>query len=199
MLTLRFLPIVVTKLKLRAYRYPQDIWGGSIIVPRSKEREVAEAIAAMDKSEDVEHRVFALLLMMPDVFVVNAFDANGEKHGRKTFAPVLNIDGAIDTTKIMNLSGFAGMQAPAEFGKGVKQVWWNPLALEQDQLSKELLLKSFRWQTNHIANGVDASVMYELWGTVSDDTHLLLPSHPSSRTPLHATPAFRCQANDKTY
>lgn len=152
-------------------------------MPRSKDREVAEAIAAMDKSDDVEHRVFALLIMMPEVFIINAFDANGEKHGRATFAPVLGIEGAVDATRIMDLGGFAAMQAPAEHGKGVKQVWFNPLALES--LSQELLIKSFNWQRNHVANGIDAAVMYELWGTVSDETLSLLPYRPSSwlRTP----------------
>lgn len=160
------LPTVVTKLKLRAYRYPQDIWGGSIVIPRSKEREVAHAIAAMDSSNDVEHRVFALLLPMPEVFVVNAFDALGKEHGRRAFAPILLIEGAVDMTKITDLGGFAAMQAPAEVGKGIKQVWWNPLALEH--LTEDLLLKSFDWQRSNAANGADAAVMYELWGTVSD-------------------------------
>lgn len=120
----------------------------------------------MDSSDDVERRVFALLLPMPEVFVVNAFDALGEEHGRRAFAPLLRIEGAVDMTKITNLVGFAAMQAPAELGKGMKQVWWNPLALEH--LTADMLLKSFEWQRDNEANGADAAVMYELWGTVSE-------------------------------
>ncbi|EXJ89643.1 hypothetical protein A1O3_02710 [Capronia epimyces CBS 606.96] len=156
---------VVTKLKLRAYKYPQNIWGGHIIVPRTteKEREVAHAVAEIDRSGQIERRVFALLLLMPDAIIVNAFDALGEEHGRSTFAPVLKIKGAVDATRIMDLGGFAAMQAPAEFLKGKKQVWWNPLAL--GQLSEEFLAKTLDWQRRKVAAGIDAAVMYELWGT----------------------------------
>lgn len=157
---------VVTKIKLRAYKYPQDIWGGSIIIPRTKESEVAHAISLMDHSEAVESRVFALLLPMPQVFIVNAFDANGEEQGRKTFGPLLQIEGAMDMTKTMDLAGFAQMQAQAEAQKGRLHQWFNPLALQK--LSADLVLKSFDWQRQCAAQGTQATVMYELWGTVSD-------------------------------
>lgn len=156
---------VVTKIKLRAYKYPQDIWGGSIIIPRTKESEVAHAISLMDHSEAVENRVFALLLPMPQVFVVNAFDANGEEQGRKTFGPLLQIEGAMDMTKTMDLAGFAQMQAQAEAQKGRLHQWFNPLALQK--LSADLVLKSLEWQRQCAAQGTQATVMYELWGTVS--------------------------------
>ncbi|RMZ74757.1 hypothetical protein DV737_g5769, partial [Chaetothyriales sp. CBS 132003] len=156
---------VVTKLKFRAYKYPQDIWGGHIIVPRSKEKEqeVAGAIAAIDRSGKVERRVFMLLLLMPDVIIINASDALGEKHGRSTFEPILKIQGAIDTTRMMDLGSFASMQAPGEQLKGKKQVWWNPLAL--GQLSEDFLRETFEWQRRKAAEGIDAAVMYEFWGT----------------------------------
>lgn len=155
---------VVTKLKLRARQYPQTIWGGSIIIPATKEREVAEAIATIDREGDVNRRVFALLLLMPGIFIVNAFDALGEEHGRKTFGPLLNIEGAKDLTILTDLAGFAAMQAPAEAAKGTKHAWWNPLAL--GQLTPEILLKSFDWKRRAVADGTDANIMYELWGVV---------------------------------
>jgi hypothetical protein len=156
---------VVTKLKLRAYKYPKDIWGGSMIIPRSKDQELAQAIATMDKSEHINKRVFALLMLMPDCFIMNAFDAFGEAHGRDTFAPVLNIEGVIDMTKVTEMSGFSNLQAPAEFMKSTKRVWFNPLAL--GRLTEEFVLKSFDWQRRMAADGEQASVMFELWGTVS--------------------------------
>jgi FAD/FMN-containing dehydrogenase len=159
---------VVTRFKLRAYKYPQDIWGGSIVIPRTKEAEVAQAISSMDHSKDVENRVFALLLPMPQVFVVNAFDANGEEQGRKSFGPLLEIEGAMDMTKTMDLAGFAQMQAQAEAQKGRLHQWFNPLAL--GKLSVDLVLKSFDWQRQCAAQGTQATVMYELWGTVSTHT-----------------------------
>lgn len=162
---------VVTRIKLRAYKYPQDIWGGSIIIPRTKESEVAQAISAMDHSKAVENRVFALLIPMPQVFVVNAFDANGEEQGRQTFGPILQIEGAMDMTKTMDLAGFAQMQAQAEAQKGHLHQWFNPLAL--GKLSEELVLKSFDWQRQCAAQGTQATVMYELWGTVSNFSHQL--------------------------
>lgn len=160
---------VVTRIKLRAYKYPQDIWGGSIIIPRTKESEVAQAISAMDHSTAVENRVFALLIPMPQVFIVNAFDANGEEQGRQTFEPILQIEGAMDMTKTMDLAGFAQMQAQAEAQKGHLHQWFNPLAL--GKLSEELVLKSFDWQRQCAAQGTQATVMYELWGTVSNFSH----------------------------
>lgn len=156
---------VVTKLKLRARKYPQDIWGGSIIIPRAQAERVAKAVATTDASDKVEQRVFALILLMPEVFVINAFDALGETHGRETFEPFLSIEGAVDTTRIMDLAGFAAMQAPAEYMKGTSQVWWNPLAL--GQLNESFVLKTFEWQAHHAKSGTNAAVMYELWGTVS--------------------------------
>jgi hypothetical protein len=157
---------VVTKLKLRAVKYDQnDAWGGTIIIPRAKDQELAQAIASMDRTQNVDKRVFALLMLMPDCFILNAYDALGEKHFRETFAPALNIEGAVDTSRPMDLEGFASLQAPAEFMKGTNRVWFNPLAL--GQLTDEFILKSFGWQSRMAAEGNQAAVMFELWGTVS--------------------------------
>ena len=125
---------------------------------------MAEAIATIDQEGDVTRRVFGLLLPMPGIFIVNVFDALGEKHGRETFAPLLSIEGARDMTQLTDLAGFAAMQAPAEAAKGTKHAWWNPLAL--GPLTTELLLKSFDWKRRAVADGADANIMYELWGVV---------------------------------
>ncbi|GIZ44771.1 hypothetical protein CKM354_000796000 [Cercospora kikuchii] len=153
---------VVTKLKLRARKYPRNIWGGPIVVPRFQEREVAQALASMDRSDEVAHRVFGLLLLMPQVIIVNAFDALGEEHGRKTFAPLLSIEHAQDMTRVTDLGGFASMQAPGEAGKSTKNTFWNPLALRS--LTPELVMKAFDWQRQLTDAGADANVMFELWG-----------------------------------
>lgn len=115
-------------------------------------------------SRDVDPRVFALLVPLKEVIIVNAYDALGEEHGRKTFAWALNIEGAMDTTRVTNLRGFASMQAPAELGKGIRQVWWNPLAI--GRLTEELLLKSFQWGNR--TESSDGNIMFELFGVVSD-------------------------------
>lgn len=135
-------------------------------MPRFQEREVAQALASMDRSDEVAHRVFGLLLLMPQVIIVNAFDALGEEHGRKTFAPLLSIEHAQDMTRVTDLGGFASMQAPGEAGKSTKNTFWNPLALRH--LTPELLMKAFDWQRQLTDAGADANVMFELWGVVSD-------------------------------
>lgn len=155
---------VVTKLKLRAVKYDQtNAWGGSIIIPRNKDQELAEAITAIDRTHYVNRRVFALLLLMPDCFILNAYDALSEQHFRETFALALNIEGAVDTTRPMDLEGFSGLQSPAEFMKGTSRVWFNPMAL--GQLDNDFVLKAFGWQDRMAAEGNQAGVMFELWGT----------------------------------
>lgn len=48
-----------------------------------------------------------------DMLVVHAFDAHGEEHGRSEqgFGWALELKGAVDETKVMNLRGVADMQS----------------------------------------------------------------------------------------
>ena len=105
---------------LRAFRYPQNIWTGSILVPRDQLQLVAEGLAQFI-SKPVDPRVTMFLYVVKgklvkaigvhsDMLLIHAFDAHGEEHGRASFKWALDIPGAIDQTKVTNLTGVANLQ-----------------------------------------------------------------------------------------
>lgn len=172
--------VVVTKFKLRAYKYTQKIWGGQILVPVDKEHEVVKGIASMNRdgsfsrkvSMFLYHSTGALLKELGangDMFVLHVFDALGEDHGRQQYQWALDLPGAIDTTKVMNLRGFADLQAPAEAIKGACQSWWNPICLRD--LNEDIMLRSLQWWRKvQAAGGTIApmsALLYELFSCVS--------------------------------
>ena len=117
----------MTAFKLRAIPYTKSIWAGPILLPRGalegdSLRRVAKDIAAM-ANRKTEPKVAMFLYVMKkellqaigatsDMLVVHAFDALGEEHGRSdaAFKWVLEIPGAVDSTRVMNLRGVADMQ-----------------------------------------------------------------------------------------
>ena len=114
--------LVVTNIKFRAYKYPERVFAGPIMLPRNCVAEVAKGIAAFcGRMKDP--KVSGFLYVLPkeltpmvgtteDMLVVHAYDAHGEKHARsdEAFGWVFKIPGAIDGTRTMNLRGVAAMQ-----------------------------------------------------------------------------------------
>ena len=106
---------IVTAFKLKVYQYPQDIYTGSISFPRSSLPELAQAVtrfaAKMDEYPRTAFFLYNLDLMEgawigaePNPGIgIWLFDANGEEHGRDAFKWALEIDGAIDKTKVAPL------------------------------------------------------------------------------------------------
>src|SRR6201999_3117680 len=103
--------LVVTKFKLKAYKYTQNIWGGQILVPMDKQADVIHGIAGMNAQPDLSRKVAMFLYHTSgpllkelgasgDMLVFHAFDAHGEEHGRRQFQWALEIPGIIDTTKL---------------------------------------------------------------------------------------------------
>jgi FAD/FMN-containing dehydrogenase len=105
---------VVTALKLKAHKYPQNVYSGMILYPR----EALEALAAevpkfADRNRDPKVAMhFYCLDMTNGAFVgkpsvpglaLLVYDAHGEEHGRKeAFKWALDIPGATDTTRAMS-------------------------------------------------------------------------------------------------
>jgi hypothetical protein len=84
--------------------------------------QVAKGIVAMDKRKR-DPKVAMFLYVMrkellkfigadDDMLVVHAYDALGEEHGRSEagFKWALDLPGAVDSTKVMNLRGVAKLQ-----------------------------------------------------------------------------------------
>lgn len=106
---------------LRVFKYPQDIWAGSILLPRSELPRVADGIAQF-LSGPVDPKVTMMMYVVKkkllesfkvdtDMIVIHAFDGRGETYGRDTFKWALDIPGAIDKTEITNLEGVSALQS----------------------------------------------------------------------------------------
>ena len=191
---------VVTAFNLRARRYTQSIWAGPILVPRDtlqgeSLRQVARDIAAM-ANRNQEPKVAMFLYVMKkellhaigatsDMVVVHAFDALGEEHGRSeaAFQWALEIPGAVDGTKVMNLRRVSDMQGrfplrkpePRDYftdssnsrlahigqQKGKTHCYWSAVAI--DVLTEDHILRAFEWLDKVLATG----------GSVKDNAYLL--------------------------
>jgi len=118
---------IVTHFKFRARRFPENgkLWGGPILIPRTKVAEAAMGIvtmAEMDKEGTMSDKVAMFLYVMrkellaflgasQDMLVVHAFDARGEATGRDEFRWAIEMDGAVDQTRgDMTLGEVAGLQ-----------------------------------------------------------------------------------------
>lgn len=115
------LATVVTKFKLKAYRFTQSIFAGSIIIPRHQLSAVAKGVERMNARQTVPQVSLDLAVLRKeamahvgateDLFVVQAFDALGEEHGRSEegFKWALEIPGAKAMTTVTNLRGVSLM------------------------------------------------------------------------------------------
>lgn len=112
---------VVTKFKLKAYRFTQSIFAGPIIIPRRQLSAVAKGVDRMNARPTVPQVSLDLAVLRKeamahvgateDLLVVQAFDALGEEHGRSEegFKWALEIPDAKAMTKVTNLRGVALM------------------------------------------------------------------------------------------
>ncbi|KAL4965550.1 FAD-binding oxidoreductase [Aspergillus stella-maris] len=144
---------VITRVKLRVFPYPQQIWTGPILVPRERLQDVAEGISTF-LSGPINPRITMLLYVVKgrllesigtdsDMLVIHAFDANGEGHGRDCFSWALDIPGAVDQSRVTDLAGVAGLQDKAGTVKGTMKQFWQPLLLKD--ISKEHVLRAVEW------------------------------------------------------
>lgn len=106
---------IVTAFKLKVRKFSQKIYSGSINYPRSSLPALAKGVAEFAKRID-EWPSTAMYLynldLMEGVFIgakaqpglaIWLFDTKGEEHGRAVFKWALEIEGAVDLTKVMNL------------------------------------------------------------------------------------------------
>ncbi|RDW76312.1 FAD-binding oxidoreductase [Aspergillus mulundensis] len=144
---------VLVQVKLRVFRYPQDIWAGPILLPREALEQVAKGIESF-LAGPVDPKITMFLYVVTgrllesigsdsDMLVVHAFDANGEEHGRESFAWALDIPGAVDQTKLKTLAGVAALQNKAGTVKGTMKQFWQPLMLSD--ISQETVIKAVQW------------------------------------------------------
>lgn len=104
---------VVTAFKLKAYRYPQDIYSGMILFPREALETLAVEVpkfATRNNDPKVAMHFYCLDLTnggfvgqpsVPGIGLL-VYDAHGEKHGRENaFKWALEIPGATDSTRAM--------------------------------------------------------------------------------------------------
>ncbi|KAF1996179.1 FAD-binding domain-containing protein [Amniculicola lignicola CBS 123094] len=104
---------VVTAFKLKAYKYPQKIYSGMILFPRTSMEDLAKAVPKFTE-ENTDPKVachFYCLDMTNGAFIgkppvpgmgLLVYDAHGEEHGRKTFKWALDLPNATDTTAAMS-------------------------------------------------------------------------------------------------
>ncbi|KAL4914005.1 hypothetical protein BDW62DRAFT_205053 [Aspergillus aurantiobrunneus] len=143
----------VVQVVLRVFKYPQNIWAGPILIPRDRLEQLADGVAKF-VSQPVDPKVTMLLYVVKkrllasmgaqsDMLLIHAFDALGEAHGRSSFRWALDIPGAIDQTKMTNLTGVIGLQDKADVVKGSMKQFWAPLMLPE--LTKETVMNAIEW------------------------------------------------------
>jgi len=172
---------VVTKIRLQAFKYPQRIWAGPILISQTHLPEIAKGISRMSDKCNTDPKVglFVYLLKKEylgigdadeDMIVLHVFDALGEEHGRsdKAFGWALKLPGIIDHTEVKSLLGVSLMQEGLAAVKGKQVSEFSAVALTH--LPEELVLKAFDWffKTKRHEELKDATFMvFELFCTVS--------------------------------
>lgn len=107
--------VIVTHFKFRARRFPENgkLWGGPILIPRTKVPEAAKGIMLMtekDRKGEMSPKAAMFLYVMKaellhfigatmDMLVIHAFDGRGEVQGREEFKWALDIEGAVDQSR----------------------------------------------------------------------------------------------------
>lgn len=122
-----------------------------------------------------------------DILMIHVFDALGEAHGRSAegFKWALECPGAIDTTKVLTLSGLSKLQGEEVHAcqqlrqtdmlidnvgkaKGIANVWWGPVALSN--IDESTLIRAFEWYDRAAASpgtvGSRTSLFFEFFTTV---------------------------------
>jgi FAD/FMN-containing dehydrogenase len=160
----------VIRFKLNAKPFPENgnIWGGPIMIPREKAREVAKGIAAMCAREDIHPKVALFVYVIKkeilhflgadqDMLVIHAYDAFGEEHGRKEFAWALDIQGAIDQTRgQMTMRQMTDLQANLGELQGKQSNFWTAMAIAT--LTEDMVLNALDWWATDNAQNKHGSV-----------------------------------------
>ena len=168
---------VAVNFKFAVKEFPENghIWGGPILLPRNKVKEVAKGIAAMCSGRKDVHPKVALFLYVikkdilkllgadDDMLVVHAYCGLGEEHGRQEFRWALDIEGAIDQTKgNMTMRQQCALQDGLDAMKGQSSGYWTPMALAQ--ITEDHVLNAVQWWNNNAEQGL---------GSVKDNGYLL--------------------------
>ena len=115
---------VAVAFKLRAFKYPQKVWSGPILLPNTApiRKQICDGILGMDGPNHEPKVALFLYRMNPEILkaigdgkngnmiVVHAFDARGEEAGRKAFDWALSAEGAIDRTSLLTRRELAMLQ-----------------------------------------------------------------------------------------
>ncbi|KAL2862481.1 FAD-binding oxidoreductase [Aspergillus lucknowensis] len=143
----------IVQVILRVFPYPQNIWGGPILIPREKLEQVAEGIERF-LAKPLDPKVTMLFYVLKkkvlesmgvdsDMLLIHALDALGEQHGRDAFRWALDIPGAVDRTEITSLAGVAGLQDKVDTVKGTMKQFWAPMTVRE--YSRESIIKAVKW------------------------------------------------------
>lgn len=180
--------------------------------PRGQLQLVAEGLAQF-VSKPIDPKVTMFLYVVKkklleaigadsDMLLIHAFDAHGEEHGRANFKWALEIPGAIDKTKVTNLTGVANLQGgypsrihrcPANWwvdnvhtAKGTMKQFWAPLILPE--VTKDTVISAIKWsediQRLDQSLGDCTFLIFELLASVSNRLHI--PLDLCSHTSLQA-------------
>ncbi|THV67637.1 FAD binding domain-containing protein [Aureobasidium pullulans] len=154
---------IVTAFKLKVRKFSQKIYSGSINYPRSSLPALAKGVAEFAKRMD-EWPSTAMYLynldLMEGVFIgataqpglaIWLFDTGGEEHGREVFKWALEIKGAVDLTKVMNLREVNIYGDSVIAAKGVCSAnMSNPTVVGTD-MTADLILRAWEWLETTIA------------------------------------------------
>ena len=167
---------VVTMFKLRAYKYPRQVWAGAVLLPKASLPKVAKGIETFSRRA-TDPKISMITTATRDKLIVIAFDALGEEHGRseKGFAWLLGLQGAINTAKVTTLGELANGQAKAAAdAKGLTASY--STAFMVSTMTEDIVLRAVEWYEKTFAAP----------GSVGNTGQLLL--EVNSVAPLKSSP-----------
>ncbi|KAF2017337.1 cysteine desulfurase [Aaosphaeria arxii CBS 175.79] len=145
----------VTALKIKAYRYPKDIYSGMITFGREALPELACRVSefeATNTDPKVAMHLYCMDLIQgafvgkPSVAGLGlmVYDAHGEEHGRNiAFKWALDIPGANDSTKSMNYREVNQLNDALEAIRGQTSQMMTAVAIPST--SEELIKRTWNW------------------------------------------------------
>lgn len=102
------------------------------------------------------------------------FDAHGEEHARHSeggFKWALEIEGAREETREMDLSGVHDLQRNVEHSHGTARSWLQAALIDDDSIDEEILVRCWDWYTNVVKEtpqlGLGTFVLLEIMQEVS--------------------------------
>ncbi|KAH7064370.1 hypothetical protein BKA63DRAFT_608628 [Paraphoma chrysanthemicola] len=151
----------VTKLILRVHPYPQKIYSGNIIIPRTGLPIIARGMADF-AAKNTDPRVTMFLMLLRDEvldsmhadddvkgppsdapLVLQVYDAHGLAHARKQFEFALQIPGAIENTRETGALGVMSMQRNVLGLRGKMSNSWATMSIPH--LSYDTIMRAATW------------------------------------------------------